>query len=188
VLQSLSLCNLPSDNCIICFAAHYVGEPRAVKRAEEKGRPQRRAGLDVVESKQLMVLFYILHSNKLILSASVPCSAGGPRAVRRAEQNGAPSTPGRLGENDRKVGFQSLFSWNLPSDCAGRGNLKPSSESLPGFLVRCNATSQAHFSAAPPISIPVGFSGSLQPCLHAGKGSDRPAISIPVGFSGSLQR
>jgi hypothetical protein len=28
----------------------------------------------------------------------LPCSAGGPRAVRRADANGAPSTPGRLGQ------------------------------------------------------------------------------------------
>jgi len=36
---------------------------------------------------------------ELILSASVPHSAGGPRAVKRAGANGAPSTPGRIGEN-----------------------------------------------------------------------------------------
>ena len=34
---------------------------------------------------------------ELILSASVPHSAGGPRAVKRGPM--APSTPGRIGEN-----------------------------------------------------------------------------------------
>jgi len=33
----------------------------------------------------------------MILLASAPCSVGGPRAVRRADADGAPSAPGRLG-------------------------------------------------------------------------------------------
>ena len=40
--------------------------------------------MEVVEAKQLMVLLHVPHSIELILSASVPCSAGVPRAVRRA--------------------------------------------------------------------------------------------------------
>jgi len=33
-----------------------------------------------------MVPFHILRSNELILSATIPRSAGAPRAVKRAEQ------------------------------------------------------------------------------------------------------
>ena len=62
-----------------------------------RGRPQRGTGFDVAEPKQSMVLVHVPHSIELILSASVPCSAGGPRAVRRAGADGAPSAPGRLG-------------------------------------------------------------------------------------------
>jgi hypothetical protein len=59
-----------------------------------------RTSLDVVEAKQLIVLVHIPHRIEMILSASTPCSAGGPRAVKRAGANGAPSTPGRLDRND----------------------------------------------------------------------------------------
>ena len=58
------------------------------------------AGLDVVEAKQLIVLVHIPHSIEMILSASIPRSAGVPRAVLRAGANGVPSTPGRLDRND----------------------------------------------------------------------------------------
>jgi hypothetical protein len=40
--------------------------------------------LEVVEAKQLMVLVRLPHRIELILSVSVPPSAGEPRAVKRA--------------------------------------------------------------------------------------------------------
>ena len=47
-------------------------------------------GLDVAGPKQLMFLVHVPHSIELILSASVPCSAGGPRAgVTRGCRRGA---------------------------------------------------------------------------------------------------
>jgi len=61
----------------------------------QTGRPQRRAGLEVVEAKHLMVLLHVPHSIELILSASVPCSAGVPRAVRRADADGGALNAGQ---------------------------------------------------------------------------------------------
>ena len=49
-----------------------------------------------------IVMVHIPHNIEMILSASVPCSAGVPRAVIRASANGVPSTPGRLDRNEWK--------------------------------------------------------------------------------------
>jgi hypothetical protein len=67
-------------------------------------------GLDVLESKKLMVLFHLLDRNELILSTSFPCFAGGSRALRRAIANGVPSTPGRLGYFDQAV---DVSDWQI---------------------------------------------------------------------------
>jgi hypothetical protein len=55
-----------------------------VLRAEENGAPSTPGRLGRCGIKAVEVLFHILHINELILSASVPRSAGGPRAVRCA--------------------------------------------------------------------------------------------------------
>jgi hypothetical protein len=66
------------------------GTARGETRGVQAGCPQRRAGLEVVEAKHLMVLLHVPHSIELILSASVPCSAGGRRAgVTRGCTRGA---------------------------------------------------------------------------------------------------
>ena len=60
-------------------------------------------------------------------------------------------------------------------------------QSLSGFLVRCNSDQPGHLPTGREVSIPIGFSGSLQPLttLHQDL---CPSVSIPIGFSGSLQR
>ena len=89
---------------LIYTILHCGGCRESAQRASRAmaRRPQRRAGLDVAGPKQLMVLVHVPHSIELILSASVPCSAGEPRAVLRADADGVPSTPGRLGKSDWK--------------------------------------------------------------------------------------
>ena len=84
-------------------------------------------------------------------------------------------------------------------------------QSLSGFLVRCNCENSHYYCHAIIVSIPIGFSGSLQPQRTACLGFSavafqslsgflvrcnvisfndiwqRQNVSIPIGFSGSLQ-
>jgi len=69
-ISILTFLELAPGQIHFAFTAHYLGVRAGVARGES-GRLQRRAGLGVVESKQLMVLVHILYSNELILSASV---------------------------------------------------------------------------------------------------------------------
>jgi hypothetical protein len=56
-----------------------------------------------------------------------------------------------------------------------------------GFQVRCNLIVRIELQMLLPVSIPIGFSGSLQ-LEQAFDELAKIEVSIPIGFSGSLQR
>ena len=61
-------------------------------------------------------------------------------------------------------------------------------QSLSGFQVRCNWDKWSGSSAGSAVvSIPIGFSSSLQPILLQGQTTQNTQVSIPIGFSSSLQ-
>ena len=105
-------------------------------------------------------------------------------------------------------GFQvrcNLFSFFSFSSAA------KSFQSLSGFQVRCNTSSSTGLSGSRQVSIPIGFSSSLQPpkslatwnsstpfqslsgfqvrcnCNSDTNSKQRYSVSIPIGFSSSLQ-
>ena len=59
-------------------------------------------------------------------------------------------------------------------------------QSLSGFQVRCNRRSAEYFESIRPVSIPIGFSSSLQ-LQRSNVEFTRQRVSIPIGFSSSLQ-
>ncbi len=59
-------------------------------------------------------------------------------------------------------------------------------QSLSGFQVRCNIILSAQVHGLRDVSIPIGFSSSLQPPPSAIMTTAK-AVSIPIGFSSSLQ-
>jgi len=59
-------------------------------------------------------------------------------------------------------------------------------QSLSGFQVRCNGMEGEAAKGVQKVSIPIGFSSSLQQCWRQSVGHGR-VVSIPIGFSSSLQ-
>ena len=60
-------------------------------------------------------------------------------------------------------------------------------QSLSGFQVRCNVCGAGRSARAGNVSIPIGFSSSLQQ-FREYRPEDLITVSIPIGFSSSLQR
>ncbi len=60
-------------------------------------------------------------------------------------------------------------------------------QSLSGFQVRCNPIRTYRERGFTFVSIPIGFSGSLQQYYIAERALSKFFVSIPIGFSGSLQ-
>jgi len=62
-------------------------------------------------------------------------------------------------------------------------------QSLSGFQVRCNGGGRdVHDQPIINVSIPIGFSSSLQHRKPFRRGLVSKSVSIPIGFSSSLQR
>jgi hypothetical protein len=59
-----------------------------------------------------MVLFHILHSNELILSASVTCYAGKSRALRRSQEKGQHQRRASLMKPIKEVRVSILYLRN----------------------------------------------------------------------------
>ena len=60
-------------------------------------------------------------------------------------------------------------------------------QSLSGFQVRCNSYRDLDGLSRGAVSIPIGFSSSLQPRICYCRCADIKIVSIPIGFSSSLQ-
>jgi len=85
--------------------------------------------------------------------------------------------------------FQSLSGFQVRCNFSGRTSSSPASEfqSLSGFQVRCNPESDPLEYKFLLVSIPIGFSSSLQLPMHPGCRFCILSVSIPIGFSSSLQ-
>jgi len=87
------------------------------------------------------------------------------------------------------VGFQSLSGFQVRCNATAGEDYWVGTwfQSLSGFQVRCNSGCEPFLGKATAVSIPIGFSSSLQQ-------KDRfqidveNTVSIPIGFSSSLQR
>ena len=60
-------------------------------------------------------------------------------------------------------------------------------QSLSGFRVRCNPIDSSQRSCAIEVSIPIGFSSTLQQGALRGSQTVEREVSIPIGFSSTLQ-
>ena len=84
--------------------------------------------------------------------------------------------------------FQSLSGFRVR--CNGQAAIVQADDdmfqSLSGFRVRCNPRQKRDITAPSWVSIPIGFSSTLQ--LHeSGQLHRRRSVSIPIGFSSTLQ-
>ena len=90
------------------------------------------------------------------------------------------------------TGFQSLSGFLVRCNNSPTGTGKcigKEFQSLSGFLVRCNVRyDRREADLNDWVSIPIGFSGSLQPPDDRHISVSYDAVSIPIGFSGSLQQ
>ena len=91
----------------------------------------------------------------------------------------------------KKILFQSLSGFQVrcnvskSRDCCS----SPSQfQSLSGFQVRCNTINGTCLIGDLAVSIPIGFSSSLQRICYVGLPENTDKVSIPIGFSSSLQR
>ena len=86
--------------------------------------------------------------------------------------------------------FQSLSGFqarcNRKSGCMGH-RCPDEFQSLSGFQARCNGLWRQGSKRGRCVSIPVGFSSSLQRQMELSKRAYLLEVSIPVGFSSSLQ-
>ncbi len=87
--------------------------------------------------------------------------------------------------------FQSLWVFKFVATEAGNVMVTDATkrfQSLSGFQVRCNICRLRCLLRRLLVSIPIGFSSSLQLCSRSPFHRPLPVVSIPIGFSSSLQR
>ncbi len=94
------------------------------------------------------------------------------------------------GINSKTKGFQSLSGFQVRCNTYSAHRFYENIirfQSLSGFQVRCNCAISGEVFPACSVSIPIGFSSSLQHISFLFPISTISFVSIPIGFSSSLQ-